>query len=235
MSSFELVIVRHGDPDYARDGLTPRGRLEASALSKSLWQLEPTALYSSPLGRARQTASFTAEALGLDVEILDWVAELDSLVDLEGLAAQKAAWDLPGSWVRDDAAAPSRWSRLPETVHRKVAGELGRVAVGSDELLARYGLVRVPEGYRVQPEFGAGRIVVFCHGGLGLTWLAHLLDLPVERVWAGFYLAPSSVTRIRFERRTAGLAVPRALRVGDLGHLTGLAIAESDRGLYGID
>jgi hypothetical protein len=60
---------------------------------------------------------------------------------------------------------------------------------------------------------------VFCHGGFGLTWLAHLLGMPVSQVWSSFYLAPSSVTTVLFDERSEGKAVPRAVSVGETGHL----------------
>ena len=51
----------------------------------------------------------------------------------------------------------------------------------SDEFIARHGYVREGSRYRVTAP-NRERIAVFCHGGLGLTWLAHLLDLPLTLV-----------------------------------------------------
>jgi phosphohistidine phosphatase len=58
----QLVIVRHaeaapGDPDELRP-LTPRGREDARALGRKLREegVEPDAILSSPLLRARETA-----------------------------------------------------------------------------------------------------------------------------------------------------------------------------------
>jgi hypothetical protein len=52
-----------------------------------------------------------------------------------------------------------------------------------------------------------------------VTWLAHLLDLPLTLVWSGFWLAPSSVTTILFDERSTVWATPRCLGVGDVSHL----------------
>lgn len=62
-------------------------------------------------------------------------------------------------------------------------------------------------------------VVVFCHGGFGLTWIAHLLGMPVSQVWSSFYLAPSSVTTILFDERSESKAVPRAISIGDKSHM----------------
>ena len=62
------------------------------------------------------------------------------------------------------------------------------------------------------------KIAVFCHMGFGLAWLAHLLEMPLPLLWAGFWLAPSSVTTILMETRSEQWAVPR-LSLGDVSPL----------------
>ena len=47
-----IFIIRHGDPDYQTDSLTPRGRREAEALAAYIERLQLTHIYCSPLGRA---------------------------------------------------------------------------------------------------------------------------------------------------------------------------------------
>lgn len=51
-----LYIIRHGDPHYPTDSLTPRGVLQAEAVGKRLAAAGITKIYSSPMGRAKQTA-----------------------------------------------------------------------------------------------------------------------------------------------------------------------------------
>ena len=50
-----LLIIRHGDPDYARDNLTEKGKREAKLLSEMLAKDKIDYLYCSPLGRAKAT------------------------------------------------------------------------------------------------------------------------------------------------------------------------------------
>ena len=59
----KLVIVRHGDPDYSIDSLTEKGWKEAEYLSERLSKLEVKDFYVSPLGRAKDTASFTLKKI----------------------------------------------------------------------------------------------------------------------------------------------------------------------------
>ena len=54
-----LLIVRHADPDYSIDSLTPAGWEEAKLLADRLAPIPVAAYYVSPLGRAKDTASLT--------------------------------------------------------------------------------------------------------------------------------------------------------------------------------
>ena len=47
-----LLIVRHADPDYSIDSLTPAGWEEAKLLADRLAPIPVAAYYVSPLGRA---------------------------------------------------------------------------------------------------------------------------------------------------------------------------------------
>lgn len=67
-----LLFIRHADPDYARDSLTPRGKEEAFALAETLREQWIDAVFCSPLGRAKRTmeVGLSLRAGQLPVEIL---------------------------------------------------------------------------------------------------------------------------------------------------------------------
>ena len=48
-----LLFIRHGDPDYSIDSLTPYGMKEAEALAEMLKNEKIDYMYCSPLGRER--------------------------------------------------------------------------------------------------------------------------------------------------------------------------------------
>ena len=87
-------------------------------------------------------------------------------------------------------AKPRPLSNQREVVFSSAFARLG---LDADAFAARQGYVRDGAGYRATGD-GPRRVAVFCHGGLALTWLAHLLAIPPPLVWAGFSLAPASVT-----------------------------------------
>ena len=100
----KLLIVRHGDPDYSIDSLTPKGWKEAEYLSEKLTKLDIKAFYVSPLGRAKDTASLTLKKLGRTAEVCEWLREFNPEIhrpDQKGKL--KNAWDwLPQDWTEDE-------------------------------------------------------------------------------------------------------------------------------------
>lgn len=215
-----ILLIRHGDPDYANDTLTPKGHAEAKALADYLRQQEPpTRLFTSPLGRARATAAYTEKALGLTAAVEEWTQELPHMrMEQHGLTA----WDLHGHIIRS-AAHPSipseeAWHALTDWADLPMQATLRAVREGSDDFLSRLGYVREAHHYRVERR-NEETIALFCHGGFGLTWLAHLLAIPYPLVWAGFFLHPTSMTTLLWDERVPGIATPRCLSVGALPHL----------------
>lgn len=81
----KILIVRHAEPDYQHDSLTPKGFREAQLLAERLSKMNLSNLYCSPCGRAIRTAKPTANLLGKDIEILDWLTEFrGKIIDEEG-------------------------------------------------------------------------------------------------------------------------------------------------------
>jgi broad specificity phosphatase PhoE len=81
-----LVLVRHGRTAWNLDGraqghtdvgLDEVGRAQALAVAPALARLAPTALWSSDLARARETAAAIAEATGLPVRTDPRLREFD--------------------------------------------------------------------------------------------------------------------------------------------------------------
>ncbi len=66
----KLILIRHGEPDYSIDSLTEKGWKEADLLSERISKLSVSAFYCSPLGRAKDTAKATIQALHAEAEIL---------------------------------------------------------------------------------------------------------------------------------------------------------------------
>lgn len=216
-----LYIIRHAEPDYEHNTITRQGHKEARALAKRLKREGLTRIYSSPLGRALHTAEYTAKATDLKMKVENWTHELSELrMGTVPPWGPLMAWDLPGELVRKKRAhlTHSTWHRIPLFGQKKFRAEIARVHRNSDSFLERHGYQRKGGRYRVlRPN--KERIAVFCHGGLGTSWLSHLLEIPLPLMWTGFWMAPSSFATVLFDMRSQEWAVPRCIGFCDVSHL----------------
>ena len=76
----KIIFIRHGEPNYEIDSLTEKGWREAELLSKRTAKWNVTDFYCSPLGRAKDTASFTLKNADREAKILPWLREFDAPV-----------------------------------------------------------------------------------------------------------------------------------------------------------
>jgi probable phosphoglycerate mutase len=129
-------------------------------------------------------------------------------------------WDVPGEVIRATAPYPTQdnWHEAPCFAHPTFPARMKQLREDSDAFMARHGYERDGGRYRIVRR-NKEKIAVFCHGGLGLSWLSHLLEVPLPLIWAGFWLAPSSVTTILMDERSKQWGVPRCIGLGDVSHL----------------
>ena len=78
-----LYIVRHGEPNYTTDTLTDRGWLQAEAVGKRMFDAGIDRIFSSPMGRAKQTAEPACRLLGKEYTVEPWAHEIGDEVNVE--------------------------------------------------------------------------------------------------------------------------------------------------------
>lgn len=216
-----LYIVRHAEPDYENDSLTEKGWREAKLLAPRLSKLQSAHYYVSPLGRAKDTASFTLAEAHAQAEECDWLREFNvgyEMAKLDG--CRRIAWDmLPRVWADDplyfDAA---RWFTAPAYKESGIEAAYRRVTQGLDALFAKHGYERAGRIYRaVRPN--CDNLILFCHYGVECVLLSHLMDCSPVVLWQHAVALPSSVSVLSTEEREKGTAVFRMSRFADLSHL----------------
>ena len=226
-----LYIIRHADPDYPNRTITEKGHLEAQALAKRLASHGLDRIYSSPLGRAIHTTQYTADTLNVNYQIEEWTQETGLLLQDESIG-EVCAWDLDGEIIRGEIPPTTyhNWYHKKPFDSSVFQEYFKSLEQRSDEFLARHGYVRDQRRYRIV-EPNREQIAIFCHGGFGLTWIAHLLEIPIPIMWSSFFLAPSSVTTILFDERTDQWAVPRCIGLADISHLYETGLPVQPRGI----
>ena len=215
-----LLLIRHGDPDYEHDDLTPVGKREAALLAPRIAPMKVRDYFCSPLGRARATAAPTLQLAGRRAEECGWLRESSPRINRPDRENASVSWDwLPQDWLADPRFLDRQAWRDNEVFRAgRVGEEYDRVVGAFDALLARFGYERDGFFYRVR-EANEDTLVFFCHFGVSCVLMSHLMNCSPMVLWHGLVMAPSSVTVIATEERRPGIAAFRTSRVGDVSHL----------------
>ncbi|MBR3058493.1 MAG: histidine phosphatase family protein [Clostridiales bacterium] len=227
----KLLIVRHGDPDYQNDRLTEQGKKEAKLLSERMKMIHADECYVSPLGRAKETASYSLEKMNMQAEELLWLREFAPKVQRpEKLGV---AWDfVPMDWTNMPHAFDlERWPDFPPYTDAKVGQERDWIYREFDAFLEKHGYKKDGKIFRaIRPNNDT--IVFFCHFGLECILLSYLLNLPPVVLWHSTIAAPTSITTVVTEERREGIAQFRMLSFGDTSHLYAAGVEPSFSGRF---
>ncbi len=208
MPAQEFLLIRHGQSTANASGvwqgqmefpLSEEGREQARQAGKSLAGERIDAIYSSPLGRAFETAEIIARETGFG----------DPVVPVEGLMERRGG-SLEGTTHAEREARNPELAKkllsLPEEERWTLVG-----AETDEEVLARF--EAAISGIRARHADG-DRIVVVSHGGVMRAFLRDRFGpgvLPgTERA------ANASITRVEWESG----GEPRLLEVASSGHLS---------------
>lgn len=219
-----LFYVRHGDPIYSPDSLTELGHKQAEALVSRMKICNPDRIYASSSNRAILTATPTAEALGKQIEILDWCNEAHSAKalfytgssgDRDWIFRHKES--LPILVSEEVRMLDREWYKHP-FFHKMpwLEEEMARMRREVDGFMLSLGYRHEGNGYVVEaPKFE--RIALFAHQGFGLSFLSTLLDIPYSQFATRFDMGHSSVTVIEFGEK--GFVVPTVLQLSNDSHI----------------
>ena len=231
----KILIVRHGDPDYAIDSLTEKGWREAELLGDRLSKLDIRDFYCSPLGRAKDTAKPTLKKLGREgeLQILPWLQEFRGQVISPFDEKKRIPWNLmPQYWTRqEELFDKDGWLDHPLMKTGSVEAVYRETCAGMDALLESYGYRR--DGYLFRCEENIeDTIVLFCHFALGMAIIAHMTGVAAPVMWQSFFLPTTSVTTFVTEERVKGEVFFKCMQMGDTSHLYASGEPVSRSGLF---
>lgn len=226
-----LYIIRHGDPIYNPDSLTELGHRQAEALVPRLAPLGFDKIYASPMIRAQQTAEPTCKALGITAEIKDFLSEeylasrlFIPITDAKGETAEHWCFHQPPTNYKPENSLEigKMWYDVPALAPDRERGKAAwdEFTSDADDFLCELGYRREGEHYIVEnPPYE--RVAVFCHQGVGLSFLSHLLSIPPQVFWASFDITHSGITVLNFRNYMSGITAPKMLCLSDTSHLFG--------------
>jgi len=204
----KILLIRHGhvegiEPERFRGRaplpLTALGRAEAAAVANRMARAwKPSRVYTSPMGRAVDTAATIASACGL--------AAPEVCADLNDI--DYGAWQFK-TFAEASAENPalfSTWLATPALVRFPNGESLQDLAARAANAL-RLVLARHP----------ADTIVLVSHDSLNRALLLQCLDLPVSAYWR-LAQSPCCINEIDIADGKT-----RIQRLNETGHLDGLA------------
>ncbi|MBR2460384.1 MAG: histidine phosphatase family protein [Clostridia bacterium] len=217
-----LYLIRHGKPDYTTDSLLPQGVLQAEAVGKRLAASGINKVFSSPMGRARQTAEPTCRLLGLDCKIEDWAHEVeDERLTPYPDGVLKSVTRVQNTLYRVDGKIDLPYDRAYECdgfSSSRMQEAVRRIELGGKDFLQRLGYKQEGAVYRIiRPN--DDRVALFCHSVMGRAWLSTLLHIPIHLMWSGFLYTYTGVTVVEFKNNPDGYTAPTCLCYSDMSHL----------------
>ncbi|WP_028475969.1 histidine phosphatase family protein [Nocardia sp. CNY236] len=192
----QLILIRHAQPVRSLNSvgpadpeLAPVGLEQADRVPAALEHHQVARVVSSPQRRARETAAPTAAKLGIDVDIVDDLAEYDR--------------DLP-VYIPDEHLE----KEYRDVYERIRAGHLP-IQIDAEAFKSR---VRAAMSGVVAAADRSDTVIVFAHGGVINVLLQEILELPRPLTFPIDYC---SVTRILFSRTGRR----RATTINENGHV----------------
>ncbi|MBR3844215.1 MAG: histidine phosphatase family protein [Clostridia bacterium] len=220
----KLIIIRHAEPDYESDSITPKGKREAALLAERITAIKNIAgVYVPPMGRALATAAPCADRLQIQPEILPWLQEFRGRIVDPQTGENRIPWDLKHElWENQSMLLDeTHWADHPlmassSPTVREIYNETCREL---NKFLAAHGYFH--QGNRMYrcEENSDKTLVLFCHMALAMAMVGYLTQTSPFALWHGFCMPPSSVTTVVTEERIKGLVSFRCFQVGDTSHL----------------
>lgn len=221
-----LFYIRHGDPIYNPDQLTPLGERQAEAVAKRLALYGVDKIYASTSNRAYLTAKPTSELLKKDIEQLEFLNESNPWQHITYINSLGKR-----TWIPDSIEAlkiilsdemkqyGDRWFDHPAFKDREYESYLKQTDADIDSLLACHGYIHDREHrYYTAENPTEERIAIFAHAGFGSVFFSSLLDIPYHEYSLHYDLSHSSMSVVEFRVRD-GICVPKLLTFSNDSHI----------------
>lgn len=213
-----LFLVRHGESEWNRSSryagqqdvpLSELGQRQGERVAQRLAGERPTAIYTSPLERAKETAAIIGQVTGCPVTLEPDLAEINHGL-WEGLTASEVRETFGSDYVR--------WRSQPHTMIMPRGESLAEVEARAQAAL-----------HRILAEQPNGRVVVCSHDAVLRVLVLGCLRFPLEHFWCwSFQNASVSILETGDEYASAPF---RLVHLNDTAHLGGLCSEQTAQAL----
>ena len=218
-----IVLIRHGDPNYEKDCLTELGHKQVKVAAQRLLKEGIEEIYSSPLGRARQTAQAFSDASGIkEIKILDFIQEIRFGREGELYNNKWNPWLGVNALVREGKDLQSDdWREYPVFKDNFATIDADKIAEESDKWLEELGYKREGQYYRNMGKDDKEKtIAIFCHGGSSAAFLARVLNQTFAYMCGVLLRFPhTTITVLHFDNTPGVLTLPVIELLNDDRHL----------------
>ena len=221
-----FFFIRHGDPIYDPDSLTPLGQRQAEAVAKRLAMHGIDRIYASSSNRAQQTARPTSEIVKKEIVTLDWCNESHAWRELTvNLTENRKTWlfhHAPTREILNSASVRAlgrNWFDHPAFANKGYKEGIQRIQTESDAFFASLGYEHDAErgGYiPVRPN--SERVALFAHQGFSLAFMSCLLDIPYPLFCTRFDFGHTGLTVIDFDGK-GDIIFPHVLTMANDSHI----------------
>ena len=219
-----LFLIRHGDPIYDPDSLTPLGKKQAEAVAKRLSLYGIDCVFTSTSNRAIETAIPLCEWLGIESVALDFCNESHGWRDFTIVRNGKRDWmsndnECKALFVSDEIRKLDKeWYTHPAFADTGCKEGIEFINAKTDEFLGGLGYIHDREKNVFHCEKpNDERVALFAHGGFTMSFLSAVLDIPYPMVCTHFAVNHSAITVIKFENKETLL--PKVLTLSNDSHL----------------
>ncbi len=210
----KLFYIRHGEPTYNPDELTPQGHIQAKALSERLAKIDFDQLYSSTSNRAYQTGEPTAQKLGKEIIQLDFANEKYAWRDFTVATEEGKRWACAVDQVKELFASEEvralgdKWYEYPAFKETNFESGIKRVYDEVDKFMFSLGYehLRYTGKYKVVGKT-PNKIALFAHAGFGQAFFSCLLDIPYPQICTHFDMYHTGMSVISFDEKN-GICIP---------------------------
>lgn len=219
-----FFYIRHGDPIYEPDSLTPLGHRQAEAIGKRLALHGIDKIYASTSVRAQLTAKPACEMLKTEAEPADFANEAYAWGEFTAeLESGRRTWLFHHPEMRKKLVSEEiiklghNWCDHPDFAgYRKGVERLYRDA---DAFFASLGYehIRGTGTYRVTKP-NDKKVALFAHQGFCAAFFSALFDIPYPIYSMHFDICHTGMSVIDFKEEN-GIAVPRMLMHSSDSHL----------------